>query len=122
MKKSDKEKIEQIKITRKKAHSFYLKKSRVYQSFVEMEQNTFKNGELSKKQKELIAIGISIVLNCESCMEWHIKQALDDGAAEGEILEAIEVGIEMSGGPGTVAARFAMNVLEYYKSKITIHK
>jgi AhpD family alkylhydroperoxidase len=81
-----------------------------------MEQNTFKNGELSKKQKELIAIGISIVLNCESCIEWHIKQALDDGATEGEILESIEVGIEMSGGPGTVAARFAMNVLEYYKS------
>ena len=117
MENSDKEKIEQIKITRKKAHSFYLKKSRVYQSFVEMEQNTYKNGELSKKQKELIAIGISIVMNCESCMEWHIKQVIDDGATEGEILEAIEVGIEMSGGPGTVAARFAMNVLEYYKSK-----
>jgi alkylhydroperoxidase/carboxymuconolactone decarboxylase family protein YurZ len=48
-------------------------------------------------------------------MEWHIKQALDDGASREEILEAIEVGIEMSGGPGTVAARFAMNVLEYYR-------
>jgi alkylhydroperoxidase/carboxymuconolactone decarboxylase family protein YurZ len=48
-------------------------------------------------------------------MEWHIKQAIDDGASEGEIIEAIEVGIEMSGGPGTASARFAMNVLEYYK-------
>jgi alkylhydroperoxidase/carboxymuconolactone decarboxylase family protein YurZ len=48
-------------------------------------------------------------------MEWHIKQAIDDAASQDEILEAVEVGIEMSGGPGTVAARFAMNVLEYYK-------
>jgi alkylhydroperoxidase/carboxymuconolactone decarboxylase family protein YurZ len=48
-------------------------------------------------------------------MEWHIKQAIDDGASLDEMLEAIEVGIEMSGGPGTVAARFAMNVLEYYQ-------
>jgi alkylhydroperoxidase/carboxymuconolactone decarboxylase family protein YurZ len=48
-------------------------------------------------------------------MEWHIKQALDDGATEEEILEAIEVGIEMSGGLGTVAARFAMIVLDFYK-------
>jgi len=47
-------------------------------------------------------------------MEWHIKQALDDGASEDEVLEAIEVAIEMSGGPGTASARFAMNVLEYY--------
>lgn len=111
----DKQKIEQIVQTRKKAHGFYLKKSKVYQSFVEMEQNTYKNGELSKKSKELIAIGISVVINCESCMEWHIKQAIDDGATNGEIIEAIEVGIEMSGGPGTASARFAMNVLEYYK-------
>jgi len=35
-------------------------------------------------------------------------------AKEDEILEAIEVGIEMTGGPGTTSARFAMNVLDYY--------
>jgi AhpD family alkylhydroperoxidase len=109
------EKLEQIIEKRTKAHSFYLKKSKVYRSFVEMEQKTYKDGAIKKKEKELIAIGISIVINCESCMEWHIKQALNDGATDEEILEAIEVGIEMSGGPGTVAERFAMSVLEYYK-------
>lgn len=112
----DKDKIEQIVKTRKQAHSYYLKKSKVYQSFVDMEQKTYKDGELSKKQKELIAIGISVVINCESCMEWHIKQAIDDGSTESEIIEAIEVGIEMSGGPGTASARFAMNILAYYKN------
>ena len=114
MKNLDIEKIENLVKTRKKAHSFYSKKSKVYQSFVDIEQNTYKGGILSKKQKELIAIGISIAIDCESCMEWHIKQALDDGSSEEEIIESIEVGIEMSGGPGTASARFAMNVLEYY--------
>jgi AhpD family alkylhydroperoxidase len=113
----DKDRIEQLVKTRKKAHSFYSKKSKVYRSFVDMEQNTYKDGDLSKKQKELIAIGISVVIDCESCMEWHIKQALDDGATENEIIESIEVGIEMSGGPGTASARFAMNVLVYYQQK-----
>jgi AhpD family alkylhydroperoxidase len=111
----DKEKIERIINTRIKAHSYYSKKSKVYKSFVDMEQNTYKDGELSKLQKELIAIGISVVIDCESCMEWHIKQALDDGATDSKILEAIEVGIEMAGGPATASARFAMNVLEYYQ-------
>lgn len=115
MKNLDEDKIKELVKTRKKAHSYYLKKSKVYQSFVDMEQKTYKNGDLSKKHKELIAIGISVVINCESCIEWHIKQALDDGATENEIIEAIEVGIEMSGGPGTASARFAMNVLEYYQ-------
>lgn len=111
----DKNKIEQIVKTRKQAHAYYLKKSKVYQSFVDMEQKTYTDRELTKKQKELIAIGISIVINCESCMEWHIKQAIDDRSTESEIIEAIEVGIEMGGGPATASARFAMNVLEYYK-------
>ena len=117
MENPDKNKIEQIVKTRKQAHAWYLKKSKVYQSFVGLEQNTYKDGALSKRLKEFIAIGISIAINCESCMEWHIKQAIDDGATEDEIIEAIEVGIEMSGGPGTVSARFAMNVLSYYNSK-----
>jgi AhpD family alkylhydroperoxidase len=111
----NKSKIEQIIKLRKQAHSYYSRKSKVFKSFLEMEKNTYIDGALRKKHKELIAIGISVVTNCESCMEWHIKQALDDGASQDEIIEAIEVGIEMSGGPGTVSARFAMNVLEYYK-------
>ena len=117
MENSDKLRIEELIKARKKAHSFYNKKSKVYQSFLDMEQKTYRDGKLSKKNKELIAIGISIVINCESCMEWHIKQALNEGASEDEILESIEVGIEMSGGPGTVSARFAMNVLDYYTSR-----
>jgi AhpD family alkylhydroperoxidase len=111
----NKDKIEQIIKLRKQAHSYYSKKSKVFKSFLEMENNTYIDGALRKKDKELIATGISVATNCESCMEWHIKQALDDGASQDEIIEAIEVGIEMSGGPGTVSARFAMNVLEYYK-------
>ncbi len=111
----DKDRIEQIIKTRKQAHSFYMKRSKVYKSFVDMELNTYKERNLSKKQKELIAIGISVVKDCESCMEWHIKQAIDDGSSEEEIIESIEVGIEMSGGPGTASARFAMNVMEYYR-------
>jgi AhpD family alkylhydroperoxidase len=115
MENSDKEKIERIIKTRKKAHSFYSGKSKVYESFVEMEHRTYKDSKLNKLQKELIAIGISVVINCESCMEWHINQALHDGASEDEIIESIEVGIEMGGGPATASARFAMNILEYYR-------
>ena len=114
MKNLDKKAIEHLIKTRKIAHAYYSEKSEVYRSFVSMEQKTYKDGVLQKKQKELIAIGISLVINCESCLEWHINQALKSGARKEEILEAIEVGIEMSGGPGTASARFAMNVLEYY--------
>ena len=45
-------------------------------------------------------------------MQWHIEQAAEKGATEREIIEAIEVGIEMGGGPATAYARFALEVLE----------
>ena len=86
--------------------------SKVYKAFLEMEKATFCNGALSKKTKELIATGISVVTNCESCMQWHIGQAVKEGATEREVLEAIEVGIEMGIGPATVNARFALDVME----------
>ena len=107
-------KIEQIQRDRKEAHKFFSEKSPVYRIFVEMEQKTFADGNLSKKHKELIAIGISLVNSCESCLEWHIKQALDAGATMEEIIEALEVGFEMGIGPTTVTSRFAMKVLKYH--------
>ena len=112
-----KDKIEQIIRNRKAAHAFYTQKSEVYRKFTEMEQSAFKDGALSRMQKELIAIGISVVIDCESCMEWHIKQAIDCGAGETQIIEAVETGIEMGGGPATVSARFAMDVLNYYSTQ-----
>jgi len=67
---------------------------------------------LPKKTKELIAVGISVKIDCESCMQWHIEQAAAAGATMREVLESVEVGIEMGGGPATVSARFALEVME----------
>jgi AhpD family alkylhydroperoxidase len=115
---ADRDKIEKIIADRKNAHAFYYEHSHVYRSFVDMDKKTYTSHALDKKQKEFIALGISIYINCESCMEWHIKQALDSGATREQIIEAIEVGIEMGGGPATVSSRFAQKVLEYYSEKI----
>lgn len=88
-------------------------KSKVYEAFLHMEEAAFADGALPKKMKELIAVGISVKIDCESCMQWHIDQAATAGATMREVLEAIEVGIEMGGGPATVSARFALEVLEH---------
>ena len=45
-------------------------------------------------------------------MQWHISEAVKSGATLQEVLEAIEVGIEFGGGPATVSARFAIEVLD----------
>jgi AhpD family alkylhydroperoxidase len=77
-----------------------------------MEEAAFADGALPKKTKELIAVGISVTSDCESCMQWHIEQAAAARATMREVLEAVEVGIEMGGGPATVSARFALEMME----------
>jgi len=106
-------KIARLTRRRKEAHAQLLATgSKVYEGFLAMEKAAFTAGALQKKDKELIAVGISVVKNCESCMQWHIEQASAAGATFEEIFEAIEVGIEMGGGPATVSARFALEVMD----------
>jgi AhpD family alkylhydroperoxidase len=107
------DKLQEISQKRKEAHAKLRSlKSRVYEAFLQMEEAAFSDGALPKKAKELIAVGISVTIDCESCMQWHIEQAAAAGATVREVLEAVEVGIEMGGGPATVSARFALEVME----------
>lgn len=106
-------KLTELSKTRQWSHQTLIeKKSKVYNAFLAMEHAAYADGVLSKKTKELIAVGISVQINCESCMQWHIEQAAKAGASYAEVLEAVEVGIEMGGGPATVSARFALQVME----------
>jgi AhpD family alkylhydroperoxidase len=114
----DRQKIESINRDRAASHRKLLATgSKTYRAFLEMEKAAFGDGKLARKYKELIAVGISLVTDCESCMDWHIHQALEAGATEEQILEAIDVGIEMGGGPATVSSRFALKVLDYHMGK-----
>jgi AhpD family alkylhydroperoxidase len=107
------DKIGEICRKRKQAHQKLLSMdSKVYRAFLDMETAAYADGALSKKYKELIAVGISVVMDCESCMQWHIEQAIKAGANQHEVLEAIEVGMEMGGGRATVSARFALEVMD----------
>ena len=107
------DRLEEMSRDRKAAHAKLLSlKSKVYEAFLHMEEAAFSDGALPKKTKELIAVGISVKIDCESCMQWHIEQSAAAGATLAEVLEAVEVGIEMGGGPATVSARFALEVME----------
>ena len=106
-------KLDEMTHRRKAAHTKLLDaESRVYEAFLEMESAAFSDGALPKKHKEMIAVGISVAIDCESCMQWHIEQAVAAGASHSEVFEAVEVGMEMAGGPGTVSARFALEVMD----------
>ncbi|MEW6599332.1 MAG: carboxymuconolactone decarboxylase family protein [Nitrospirota bacterium] len=47
--------------------------------------------KLEERIRELIAVGASVTANCQPCLKYHISKALESGAEEHEITEAVRV-------------------------------
>lgn len=69
--------------------------------FVETAQ---KEGALTAREKELIAIGISLYHRCEDCIAVHVFNALKAGCRREEILEAAGIAMVFGGGPSLGAS------------------
>lgn len=72
-------------------------------------------GALDTKTKELIALGIAIVIRCNGCISCHVSDALGAGATEDEILETVGVAILMGGGPSVVYGCEALEAVRQFK-------
>jgi AhpD family alkylhydroperoxidase len=60
--------------------------------------------------KWLIAIGASLTANCQPCLQYHVGKALESGATELEISEAIEVAKTVRKGAGSKMDKFAAQI------------
>ncbi|MDQ0298379.1 AhpD family alkylhydroperoxidase [Salibacterium salarium] len=69
--------------------------ARRYNAFTEA---CFAKGALSQKEKQRIALGISVFAQDEYCIIYHTKGCLDEGCSEKEILETIGVTAAFGGG------------------------
>ena len=56
------------------------------------------DGAISKKNKELILVSLSVVKQCDSCIKIHVEDAKKAGASDREILEASMLAVVIGGG------------------------
>jgi AhpD family alkylhydroperoxidase len=74
----------------------------VYRGFGDMSKAALVSGALDSKTKELIALAIGVVAECDGCIASHAQGAVRAGASKEEAAEAIGVSILMHGGPATI--------------------
>lgn len=67
--------------------------------FSGLHQAVMTPGALDLREKELIAVGIGMVVRCENCIYAHVRAAIKAGATREQILEAAGVAVLMAGGP-----------------------
>jgi AhpD family alkylhydroperoxidase len=75
-------------------------------AFKKLAAEILKDGELSLKEKSLIAVACAIAVKCDNCTKVHQKQALKLGATQKEIMEAAAVAglVRMGSGFNTAYA------------------
>lgn len=65
-------------------------------------------GTLDFKTKELLALGMSIVLRCEPCIGLHVEALVRAGATREEVGDVLAMSIQMGGGPAMMYAGHAL--------------
>jgi AhpD family alkylhydroperoxidase len=74
--------------------------------------DVLKDGVLTTKQKELIALGIAVCMACDYCIAIHVKKNIEAGATKEEMAEACGVALLMGGGPALTYSTFAFQAIE----------
>lgn len=80
-------------------------------------RTVFKDGALSGKTKQLIALAVAHVTQCPYCIRSHTKDALRKGASKEEMMEAIWVAAEMRAGAATAHAAIAIDEMQKQEKK-----
>lgn len=82
-----------------------------FSAFIDFDQKALKDGALSQKEKELIAVACAHTTGCPYCIDLHTKAAKKAGASLPEIAESVMVATALKAGS---ALAHAVNMLEAY--------
>ena len=68
------------------------------QAYFDFSNAVDKTENLPRKEKELIAVGVAHAIQCQFCIDDHVKKARAAGAGDEEIAEAIIVAAKVRAG------------------------
>ncbi|MBV2208887.1 MAG: carboxymuconolactone decarboxylase family protein [Thermomonas sp.] len=71
--------------------------NQVVRRFFALDTQTYQEGALSVKTKELCGLVASLVLRCDDCISYHVAQCKDAGVNRDEMFEAFSIGLVVGG-------------------------
>lgn len=71
--------------------------NQVVRRFFALDTQTYKDGALELKTKELLGLVASMVLRCDDCISYHIAQCKEAGVSRDEFFETFSVALIVGG-------------------------
>lgn len=65
--------------------------------FYSLDSQTYREGALPAKTKELLGLVASLVLRCDDCIKYHVIQCEKEGVTSAELEEALTIGLIVGG-------------------------
>jgi AhpD family alkylhydroperoxidase len=90
----------------------------VWKAFSELHRAAVADGVVSARTKELIALAIAVVKECDGCIAYHASGAARLGATEDEVAEVLGVALLMGGGPASVWAPRAFGAYREFAARL----
>ncbi len=90
--------------------------------FFNMDTNTYRDGALNSKTKELLGLVASAVLRCNDCIDYHLEQCAEAGWTKDEIIDAMNVALIVGGSIVIPHMRHAVETLEFLEAEGTLKK
>lgn len=75
-----------------------------FSGFAQLHEAALADGALSSGTKELMALLVAVLKQCDGCIAYHAKGAARQGVTAAQVAEALGVAVLMDGGPATVYA------------------
>ncbi len=91
----------------------------VWKGYADLHKAAMADGELSGATKELIALALAIVRQCDGCIASHARSAVRRNVTPKQVAEMVGVTVLMSGGPATVYGPRAFEAFLEFYSKST---
>lgn len=69
----------------------------VIKRFFNLDTNTYANGALTTKTKEMLGLVASMVLRCDDCIKYHVEKCKEEGITTAEMEEIFSVALVVGG-------------------------
>ena len=88
------------------------KNNKVMKRLWNLDTNTYEEGALNSKTKEMLGLVSSMVLRCDDCIKYHLGKCLEEGVTTDELYEIFAVANIVG---GTIVIPHTRRAAEYWE-------
>lgn len=86
--------------------------NKVIKSIYNIDTNTYMDGALPAKVKEMLGLATSMVLRCDDCIKYHLEKCFEQGVTTEELFEVFAVADVVG---GTIVIPHLRRAVEYWE-------